>query len=1167
MPTATLTAEQHQALATRGTSVALAAGAGCGKTLVLTERYLAELQPASGDAPDPARLSRLIAITFTDAAAREMRSRIRSKCYERLQAAETRQEQDYWLRLQRAIEGARVSTIHAFCTSLLRSHAIEAGLDPAFGVLDQGAADVLVSQVIDDVLRARLAAQDDDVLDLAASYGLATLKSQLGELLKYRHDRRFAEWRTRSPDDLVAAWRKCHERDALPAAVAELAELPEIGDIVRLLESVEPPAQKEKFVAAKATLLELLPRLTGGELSPEELSTLRGLAGVQKICTAKDWPSKELFDHYRDACKSLRDQIDKHAPKPFDPAAARDAAVLGLKLLGLSAAVAAAYGDEKSRQGKLDFDDQLAHAYRLLSDPAQAAVRDRLADDLQLLLVDEFQDTDQLQVDLVRALCGDRIDAGKLFFVGDVKQSIYRFRGAQPEVFHDLRAGVPKPGRLPLTVNFRSQPAILNFVNALFCRALGGEYDPLQPHRPQATPEPAVEFLWTITPDKGHTKLKGAARAARQQEARWIARRLRGLIDQQAPIIADPSAPGGTRPVELGDVAILFRALSDVDVYEAALREYGLDYYLVGGHAFYAQQEVYDVLNLLRAVASPADEVSLAGVLRSPMFALEDEALFWLVDSAGSLNDGLLAGQLPTELSPDDHATATRAAATIEYLRARKDRVPIATLLADALARTGYDAALVAEFLGERKLANLHKLVEQARAADQGGVLDLAGFIAQLAEFVAREPKEALAATLAESADVVRIMTIHHAKGLEFPLVIVPDLDRKADFRLPPAALHAELGPVAAPPKDADHDQSATGMDLYRALEKRADAEERKRLLYVATTRAADYLILASSIAGYDKLQSDWMRLIAGRFDLPSGGVRQSLPAGSAVPKILVTDLEPATDCKPAGSSRGPNLVRILDGAHERAARGEGRVPLDTLPIAVDTAARQQFSVSRLTGQIVPAIIQPDPADDESALPPADTFNPRSLGRLVHAVLERIPLRGEPQIAAWCERLAGEFVVTDRERAADVAGEMAERLARSPCWSAIAAAAAVHRELEFLLAWPPGEPRADGRYLQGYIDCLYQDAAGAWHLVDYKTNAANAADLPRLAKQYEMQMYVYALAAERALGQPPAELVLALLRPGAEHVYHWNAAARRRAVELVNQALNSLVAEATSPNE
>ena len=446
---ATLTHEQAKALKTRDTSVALAAGAGCGKTHVLTERFLSHLNPASADAPDPAKLHQLIAITFTDAAAREMRRRIRGTCRDRMQqaaAAGDTQAEDYWLQMLRAIETARVSTIHAFCTSLLRRHAIAAGLEPTFGVLDQGSADVLQSQVIDDVLRDKLADRDEDTLELASAFGLSKLKSQIRELMEHRHDPGFADWLDKTPDDAVAAWQTCFDRDAFPAAIAKLAAAPQTRTICDLLTSITPPASKPKFVQAKMELLE----------APAAPGQWRGHSpGVKRSSPIRRRPihlhRQEIgrrpsnTTNTKTPAKSFRDELDKCLKLNFDAEAAREAAQLGLALLRLADRVATRYDAQKLAQNKLDYDDLLARAFQLLNDPAQTTLRDELAQDLQLLLVDEFQDTDQLQVDLVKLLCGERFDDGKLFFVGDFKQSIYRFRGAQP-------AGLSRPAlRSPRT--------------------------------------------------------------------------------------------------------------------------------------------------------------------------------------------------------------------------------------------------------------------------------------------------------------------------------------------------------------------------------------------------------------------------------------------------------------------------------------------------------------------------------------------------------------------------------------------------------------------------------------------------------------------------------------------------------------------------------------------
>jgi ATP-dependent helicase/nuclease subunit A len=568
--------------------------------------------------------------------------------------------------------------------------------------------------------------------------------------------------------------------------------------------------------------------------------------------------------------------------------------------------------------------------------------------------------------------------------------------------------------------------------------------------------------------------------------------------------------------------------------------------------------------------------VSLAGVLRSPFFALADETLFWLVDSAGSLNAGLLAEKLPSQLPAEERGKAADAAATIAHLRAVKDCVPVAALLGMALDRTGYDAVLVGEFLGERKLANLYKLLEHARAAD-AGFIDLAGFITQLAEFISRPPKEPLASTCPETDDVIRLMTIHRAKGLEFPLVVVPDLDRPPHLIPPAAALDAELGPLVHPPSDDEREPSVTGMSLFAAREKSEELAERARLLYVAVTRAADYLILSSSLEDHAKLKSDWMRLLAGRFDLATGTLAARLPDGYGTPLVRVHAM-PTADREATGRSRGRDILKALEEAHEMAAAAQGMVPRAVGPIAVDHAARRQFSVSRLGGHLVPADEQVEPMDASAGAPsPAAITDPLGFGLLVHDVLARIEFDDSGTVAEWCEHLAPLHVVQNVDGATRSASELIERFINSQTGRQLAGAAALHRELDFLLAWPPDrvagaerercanegsgasrtppQPPADGVYIQGVIDCLYRDGDGRWRLADYKTNDVRPADVPRVASRYAMQMHVYAMAAERALGEPIAELTLHFLRPGVSHVIPWDDAARREAVKIVNEAI------------
>ncbi len=304
---------------------------------------------------------------------------------------------------------------------------------------------------------------------------------------------------------------------------------------------------------------------------------------------------------------------------------------------------------------------------------------------------------------------------------------------------------------------------------------------------------------------------------------------------------------------------------------------------MVGGHAFYAQQEIHDVVNFLRAFASPSDAVSLAGVLRSPIFALTDETLFWLAQHSRGLAAGLFDDQLPRELDAKQLSRVQFAAATLRHLRDRKDRISITELLNEALAITGYDAALLAEFMGERKLANLRKLIDQARAFDQSGVFGLADFIVQLSDFVAEMPREPLAATHPEGANVVRLMTIHQAKGLEFPIVFVPDINRCAKGNEDQAAFHPQWGPLVKLPARSDRNGTISGLDLYQQLNAAEDQAELIRLLYVATTRAADYLVLSGGLSpkDFESPSAPWLKLLAERFDLKTGQFIAQLPKDS----------------------------------------------------------------------------------------------------------------------------------------------------------------------------------------------------------------------------------------------------------------------------------------------
>ena len=1149
------TPQQEKAVLASGVSLSLDAGAGCGKTFVLTERFLKELE-RPGNASGEKRLSQLVAITFTDAAARELRTRIRGLIYERIRTAppDTR---PYWLELQRAIDGCRISTIHSLCTSILRAHAFDAALDPMFATLDGPAAMVLEAEAIEDTLRELLERRDPDAMQLGKAWNVSQLKGHVRSLLSHYRHPKFDEWCDLKPADLIEAWQLYHKQVVWPEAFAVV--LPDIDALLELLAQFSAKKGADQAVAEE--LIAALRALHEGRHTPIDLVTIDELCRAAKHTRPVpflkgNWGDASLHAEFKELSKAVREGVRELPQFDANHPYTREFAELGLALARVTRQAATRYQQAKEELGGLDFDDLLSATHRLLTNPKHKEIRQQLQNDIEVLFVDEFQDTDQVQVDMVRSLVGDIAGAGKLFFVGDDKQSIYRFRGAEPQVFVDLQQEIDPEWRLPLSVNFRSQPAILNFVNALF-EPLFTKYQALDAHRTQVTPEPAVEFLWTEM-GKDKAKTKGQAVVSRKAEARSIASRLREMIDSQAPIATDRQHPEG-RAVKYGDVAILFRALSDVAAYEEALRAEGIPYYLVGGHAFYTQQEIYDVLHLLRVVVSECDELSLAGVLRSPLFSLADETLFWLGMKHRSLERGLFAKSLPNELDDTEREKVKRAADTIRELREHRDDWTVPQLLARAVEQTGYDAALLADFMGERKLANVYKLMEQARSAVASGVGSLDDFVTQLAEFITATPKESLATTSPDTADVVRLMTIHKSKGLEFPVVVVADMDRKPSSNHDQVAFTPELGPmVTRSTADLDGVNKAppSGLSLFRYIDNRAERAEIDRLFYVACTRAADYLLLSSSVDDLGQPKGLFLKRLSEAFDLSTGDLLQPGRVDPAKqPQVLANVVEPSA-AKPT-ANKATDWLKVIEKARQGSASSS--VENTARPVEVPATARRRFSVTRLSGQIIPSGGDWWRDDPESRqLQPKLDYDPLGLGTLVHAVLERADLADPSSVAAWAKSLAPHHDLLHADTARDLATQLVEQFAESPRAAALRSAKQVHHEVEFQLTWPLGSTDGNGRYLQGYLDCLYESSDGKWCVLDYKTNQATAKDVPQLAAKYEMQMLVYGLAVEQCWGSGPTELVLHFLRPGVEHVIEWDSAARQRAIDLIQQALAAI---------
>lgn len=853
-----LTSEQSLAVSWRESSVFLSSGAGCGKTTVLTERYLAHLR-------EGAEISQLVAITFTERAAREMRQRIRAAILHHLRTAPDEDEAESWARHLRGLETAAISTIHAFCAAILRQHSLVAGLDPAFDVLEEVLTSNLSVEVVSETLRKLLTAQSDtgeDLRQLIILFGWPAVLDAVSQLSSTADRSAWQQWLAKPDEEIAANWEDYARTELKPRWIDFLFQSrPAMAEILPLLR--ENPPLDGPLSKPVQILLDELPKLATAPDFADAVERLREAAMVRHH-GKKAWPDRPIYEQIRDTFKSFRAEMDElsKAAFAFDPAEALDAIAVGKRFLRVTLEVVRACDESKRLHGVLDFDDLIVLARDLLRD--RADVRARLQERYRFLLLDELQDTDPLQMEVIDLLGDTARREGKLFVVGDHSQSIYRFRGADVSQFLALRERIDEPGRQELTLNFRSQKDILDFANVLLRPRLTA-YRDLEANRPQLNPQPCIEWLWTEGSADNATR-------CRMREAEALASRIAGMLHGEQLVVEKDRL----REVQASDIILLFRSMTSVHLYEKALRDWGIDYYLVGGRAFFAQQEICDILHLLRALENPHDEVALAGLLRSPFCCLSDEAIYvlrWSEESRNAIWDGLHDDGRVERLPADQRPRVQRARRFLDRWRGLKDTLPIARLLGEVLADSGYDASLYRESLGERKLANLWKLLDLARTFDRSGLFGLPEFIARLGDLVERQPREEQAATQPEKANVVRLMTIHQAKGLEFPVVILPDLNfRPGTGRERTARWDPFLGCVTQSPTDEDPPLFADhGWKLWRKREELEQWHESMRLLYVACTRAEDYLLLSASLPATWRVESPWMQLLAERYDLRTG--------------------------------------------------------------------------------------------------------------------------------------------------------------------------------------------------------------------------------------------------------------------------------------------------------
>ena len=1019
--------EQRAAVERTGQDVCVVAGPGSGKTRVLTERFHWVIERGH------ARPSQILTITFTEKAADEIKARLARRA-----AGDDE--------LCRDLHHAYVSTIHGFCSRLLREQAIAAGLDVGFTVLGDPDGPELLAAAAERALDELFFEQPDAMRELMEAVAVSSRSSEFSF-------------------DMAAALAGVYQ--SIRVAGGDLAKDPPepeapaaaLGDIFEtLFLSLIPeadwrtPAQREE----RAALLQWLEHARRGS-GADALALLEGL-----VINLRRVPADR-----KDAMREIREKL---IPRAQSALAAVQRAPLRRLLLDALRRLDRLYRAGKQAVSGLDFTDLEEKALELLDrDPA---LREKIRNQFQYILMDELQDTNPLQWEIL-----ERIRRPDRFFaVGDINQSIYGFRDAEPRLFEDFERALRDAGKQVdrITGNYRSRQEILDAVTWLTGGREGIRGNPLQARKATPGPDegPYVEILVANPEDP----------RAGDLEARCIASRAAELV-----------AAGG---VQWRDIAVLARKAGNLETISAAFREAGVPHVITGGARLYETREARDIAHLLHAIANVRDEIHLAGVLRSPVGGLDDETLLRLhLIRPGNLWAAVAAcAAEPLTVMPAGQAERVRwIHDLLRELRESRDEVPPDRAVLRALDGSGYLAILNAQARANigKVLAILRERWETApfSAAEAAALLDRLRAGAGDSE----APPD-------QASDAVRLMSMHAAKGLEFPIVFAAALHSQTPSEIPPicyapAGLFGVKWRLPGSGKAAGDPFHEAVREAFRS---RRSGEE-WRLLYVAMTRAERRLILSWDASR--RKPTEWVKHIgeACEIDADAEGRREiATPSGSKV-MISVFRKRPAVlEPRPVGLEAElppAHLVRpSLTDQHDSV--------IPVTHVASFLVCPRRYYLEHYLGLGAapsrPAGVMSGEGSEEVDAPEGGA----GLGAQVHEILAG-------QAPADPLREAVDLVAAFRR------SELAARMDRSP---------RVEREFDFLVEIPPV-------LVGGRMDAWFEDGGGVV-LVDYKTDRFDPEQEPDRLRPYLVQLQLYALALERLAGRLPAEALLAFLRSG-----------------------------------
>jgi len=1170
------------------------AAAGTGKTTELVKRIVRVIETGR------AEVAQIVAVTFSEKAAGELKLRLREELERaRVDAAPG---SDPARRLEHAVqrfEEAHLSTIHGFCADLLRERPVEARIDPAFQVLTEGQATRLFDEAFTDWIQT--------VLDNPPEGVRRSLRRETVRRFGQDEDEGGPIERLRRAGYELLEWRDHPTRWTRPDGFDREGQIDRLLDAIGTFTEIsKSPTNRSDLLFRKTQEI----RRVHAEVHHLRSRQMADYDGWEaRLCTLARMANelgegRSTSGQYsrtvpRQTVVEARDLVVRALVEFRERADADLAALVHDELQG----AIERYEQRKLRAGVLDFLDLLIRARDLVRD--RPDVRRSFQQRFRYLLVDEFQDTDPLQAELLLLLAADesqpyggaglppslgsfgetrrslggggqtgpnRVRPGALFLVGDPKQSIYRFRRADVGVYHELCERLVADGARPvrLRTSFRSVPSIQRAVNAAFSRhmtrdaqTLQADYVELQPDRRDNEQQPAVVAL-PIPQPYGFRGVTATAITASLPEA--AGEFVRWLVQDSGWTV--PGGDGEPRPIRAGDICLLFRRFLDwqedvTRAYVDALESRGIAHLLVGGKAFHEREEVDALRTALTAVEWPDDGLSVFATLRGPFFAVGEEELLAWHALGHRFRPFSIPDDVPTALQPV--ADALGVLADLNRLRNHRS---IADTIGSLMQATRAHAGFVLWRGGEQVLANVLQIAELSRQYEAEGGLSFRGFVDQLRESANRAPTPE-APILEEGTDGVRLMTVHKAKGLEFPVVILADIGCRLHRDEAQRFLDSSSGLAAI--KLAGW----TPLDLRanNALEVGRDRAEGVRLAYVAATRARDLLVIPA--VGDGPHEKGWVHPLSPTIypstdDMARRG-GSSDPPGFRLPEFKGRDtvLDRPDDQNPSFATVRPGVYAFTDpvtgqpysvvwwdplllerrGEERRGLRREDLITKEARPelVAEDRARYERWrewraaalargatpstrvmTVSEWVDSASPDAFEAiarsvEIADARAPEPPP--VSGKRFGILVHALLAAAPLRASSEEIAQLALVQARLLdATDEERAAALS--VADRALRHPLLDrarvAEAAERACRREVALSLLVPSTSLRAsEDVIVDGQADLVWDDG-DAWVVVDFKTDV----EMAGAEETYRRQIAVYVEAIARATGKPARGVLL-----------------------------------------